>query len=73
MPTPDQVGLVVLEITQTDGLSFSLCAMPLDIVRSYISEYTESESQKGGMRQIGKWRSRVFRTGVGVWARGVSK
>ena len=48
-----------------DGLGFSLCAMPFNIVESCISDYTESEPQKGGVRQMGEWRSGVFQTGVG--------
>ena len=55
---------------QTDRLGFSLCAVPLNIVRSCISEYMESESQKGGVRQMGEWRSGVFWTGVVLGQRG---
>ena len=32
--------LRILEVTQTDGLGFSLCAAPLDIIRSCISSST---------------------------------
>ena len=64
---PGRLG--VLEVTQIDGLGFSLCAALLDIVRSCISEYMKSEPRKGGVgaRQIGKWKSRLFWTGVRVW------
>ena len=57
-------------MTQTDGLGFSLCAVPLDIVGSCISEFTELEPQKGGVRQVGEQRSSVFWTGVGRGQRG---
>ena len=36
-----------------DGLGFSLYAAPLDVVGSCIPEYTESEPQKGCVRQMG--------------------
>ena len=61
----------VLEVTQTDRLGFSLCAALLDIAGSCISEYTESEPQRGGVRQIGEWRSGVLQTRVRVWVRGL--
>ena len=53
-----------------DGLGFSLCAAPLDIVRSCISVYMELEPQKGGIRQVGEWMSGVFGTGEGWGQRG---
>ena len=53
-------------MTQTDGLDFSSCATPLDITVSCISEYIESEPKKGGARQTGVRKSRVFWTGVRV-------
>ena len=42
---PGRLG--VLEVTQTDGLGFSLCAAPLNIIGSCISEYMESEPRRG--------------------------
>ena len=62
----------VPEMTQMDGLGFSLCAAPLDIIRSCISEYMGLEPQKGGVRQIGEWRFGVFWTRV-CQIRGVSE
>ena len=43
----------VPEMTQMDRLGFSLCAAPLDIIGSCISEYMELEPQKRGIRQWG--------------------
>ena len=70
VPTLDQVDLKFWEMTQTDGFGFSLCAAPLDIVRSCISEYIELEPQKVSVRQAGERRSSVFRTRVGRGQRG---
>ena len=39
-----------------EGLGFSLCAVPLDIAGSCISQYTELEPQKRGVRQLGERR-----------------
>ena len=57
-------------MTQIDRLGFSLCAAPLDIIMSCISEYMGLEPWKGGVRQVGEQRSGVFRTGVGWGQRG---
>ena len=68
MLTPDQV--VWSSGGDTDGLSFSLCAVLLDIIGSCISEYMELEPQKGGIGQMGEWRSSLFQTRVGPGQRG---
>ena len=41
-------------MTRMDGLGFSLCATPLDILGSCILEYTELEPQKEGGKTGGE-------------------
>ena len=50
----------VTDVTQIDGLGFSLCAAPLNIVGSCISKCMESCA-----KQVEEQRSRVFQTRVG--------
>ena len=52
---PGRLGIP--ELMQMDGLGFSLCAAPPDIVRSCISKWHGSEPQQGEQRSV------VFQTG----------